>query len=77
MIVLKWPSWVWEKKAGWKCRWFGHVWEPGWYGDLPYLDAKPGPVDNIGRHHVRLLCECSRCGTTSQVAWVHDWEKKS
>lgn len=54
------------------CRWFGHRWKDGWFGDHPYLTALSGPVDGIGRHHITLYCRCDCCGEKRVVAYIHE-----
>lgn len=54
------------------CQLFGHKWEGGWYGSYPYLEAKQGAVDGIGRHHIQLYCKCDRCGNKYHIASIHE-----
>lgn len=52
------------------CRWFGHS-VTGYQGGYPYLTARPGPTDNIGREHLRLVGKCDRCDEEVQVGHIH------
>jgi hypothetical protein len=75
-MALHWPARKWEK-APLLCRWFGHVWNSGWWGDKPYLQPSnlPGYTDGIGARHVDLQCRCDRCGQMLTVAHVHNWQR--
>ncbi len=61
------------------CKWFGHKpWSQAPYRNAgaEYLhDAGASTVDGIGRPHVWLKAECSRCGQTFQIGKVHLWNE--
>jgi len=43
----------------------------GYIGDVPYLKAKRGAVDNINRHHVKLYGRCDICDIEFLLAYIH------
>lgn len=53
------------------CKLFGHVMPKGYAGDPPYLEARGGSVDGIGREHWSLYARCDRCDDKFHVANVH------
>lgn len=67
--MIKWPVRSWEK-APLRCKIFGHV-AVGYAGGMPYLTARSGVVDGIKRHHIKLDAKCDICGTTHQIAYIH------
>lgn len=69
-MTLRWSAEKWHKSF-W-CRLFGHRWHDGWWGSKPYLRASRGPVDGINEHHIRLDCECWRCGGRFHIANIHE-----
>ena len=53
------------------CKLFGHKLPQGWAGGVPYLNARGGGTDGIGREHWWLYAECGRCGRNHHFASVH------
>jgi len=43
----------------------------GYQGGTPYLYPKKGPVDGIGRQHVKLYATCDICNKEFLVANIH------
>jgi hypothetical protein len=43
----------------------------GWQGSTPYLYPKKGPVDGIGRQHIKLYATCDVCNKEFLVAKMH------
>jgi hypothetical protein len=75
-ITLRWATAP-HEKAPLLCRLFGHHWEGGWFGDRPYFRQEFKAIDNLNTFHVKLTCECDRCGATTPVGYTHHRSKSS
>ncbi len=73
-VVLRWRPGPWEK-VPLMCRIFGHKWVDGWFGDRPYFRQAFNAIDNLNTFHIRLSCECDRCGAQGDVGYIHHRSK--
>lgn len=74
-VTLRWKAMPWHKNL-W-CRLFGHVWKSGWYGDKPYLRQTYKALSNLNTLHLKLECDCDRCGESHEVGYTHHREKET